>query len=178
MSENYQPKAPALLRTLDDARRWVFEELARIAVAVNGLVERPFGVMYTKDGATAQTGITTTPVKLTGWATAGQSRNLTVSIGADEFVAKAGGRYEVTAQISFSGTASTTFQFHIRVNGAETAYQAVRKVNSGGDTGSVSIVPGIITLARGDAVSVYVESSAGGGASLTLEAGQFYIVEV
>lgn len=124
-----------------------------------------FGVyagIYVADGSTAQTGITTTPELMTGFAADGISSDAVPDHTADSITITTAGDYEVYFQCSFSGDNSTVFEFHIRVDGVEQPYGCHRKLNANGDEGSCS-AKGQLTLAATDVITVYVESDQGGG---------------
>lgn len=145
------------------------QDLRDFVVSVLG----EYAEIYVHDGSTAQTSITTTPTLLTGFASNGPDNGACVADAAnDRITLGTAGDYEVSAQFSFSGTLSTTFTLHARLDAVEVAQIAcTRKLGTGGDVGSCSFT-GILTSTAGQQLTVYVESDAGGGASMTLIQGQ------
>lgn len=83
------------------------------------------------------------------------------------------GIYEVNSQISFSGTGGTTFDFFIYVNAAPSNYAFQRKLGTGGDVGSASVV-GILDLSDGDLVDVYLQAD-GAAKSITPSYAQLFL---
>jgi hypothetical protein len=133
------------------------------------------------DGVTAQSGITTTPVLMTGWAINGNSFGAVPDHTSDNITIATTGTYKIGFQNSFSGTSSTTFEFHLRVDtgsgDVEQDEGCHRKLGTGGDIGSCSF-PGILELTAGDILTIYVESDSGGGASMTPEDAQFTLQQI
>jgi hypothetical protein len=124
--------------------------------------------IYTKDGSTAQTGITSTPVLLTGFAANGAvssgatpdhtSDNITVSYSRDY-------RIECWAQFG-SLTASTQYKFNIRVNAVETVYQGEFTTNATPDDETIAFAAPALALSANDIVTVYVETDGTGALTM------------
>jgi len=134
-----------------------------------------YASIYTSGGSTSQT-MGTSAAKLTLWASNGEADNASADATNNEIeVGAAGdGDYLVIGQFSFSGAVSTTFTIKAAVNGVEDdAVACERKLGTGGDVGSCSFA-GIITLADGDLVSVYVTADAA-SKSFTLQEGSLTI---
>jgi hypothetical protein len=122
--------------------------------------ELSYGSIYVSEGSTAQTGLSTTPAKMTGFTTAGPASGISTDAGKDRLIVSKAGSYLAAAQVSFSGSASTTFQFHLHKNSAELAQAGFhRALGVGGDVGSASLAQ-ILELAAGDTVDIYVEAGA------------------
>jgi len=138
-----------------------------------------YAQIYVHDGATAQSGITTTPVKMTGWATDGDDEgNLDADAASDRINVDETMDVEVIFQCSFSGSANTTFEFHAYVSGEQTQGACKRKLGAGGDVGSCSFTCLLKGLTNTDAIEVYVESDNGGGASMTPVHAQLVVKRV
>lgn len=131
-----------------------------------------YGAMYVTDGSTAQGSLSTTPVKVTGFATNGASSGTTPDATTDDDItlgANSGGDYEVHFHAGFSGTANETFTFHLRDDAVEVpGCSATRKISSGGDVGSTGFSC-LATIAGSSVITVYVESAAGSGDEITPE---------
>lgn len=112
-----------------------------------------YGQIYCHDASTAQTGIGTSYVLATGMDTDGLSNNTTLAVATDKITIPAThlGHYRVSFQVSFSGTASTTFSFAAFYAGAEiTTCAASRKTNASGTIASCFGVGYINVTATGD----------------------------
>lgn len=96
------------------------------------------GGIWIADNLVPQTGISTTPVPMEGWED-GYGEESGPDVVAGRLYVKNEGTYLLQAQISFSGSASTIFQFHIYHYGVETPFGTHRALGSG-DVGSASIL--------------------------------------
>ena len=143
-------------------------EFSRVEIIEEELMH---GIIYVTGGSTAQAGVTTSPELLTAFAANGVSDNMTVDHTADSITALYAGDYEIWCNLSFISTASTAWRFHIRVAAAEQVYSVQMTSNATPDEMSVSF-GGILALTANQAITVYVESDAGGGASITVSDGQ------
>jgi len=117
------------------------------ALAVTGLtsIDIRYAEIYVQGGAVSQA-ITTggTYEKFIGFTTDAASNGMTAAAASDKITVTQAGHYEVKFQISFSGTNSSTVDFRINWNGvAQNQLHCKRKLGTGGDVGSCSIV-GII----------------------------------
>ena len=147
----------------------------------NGLIkigqEARYANLYVADGSTAQGSISTTPTKVTGFAANGPSNDATPDHTNDQITINTGGAYKVCFQVSFSGTVSTMFTFHLRNNGVElTQAGTTRTLGTGGDNGSCSFTQ-IFNLSQSDVLTIYVEAD-GASKSITPEHMQLSIVEI
>ncbi len=136
-----------------------------------------YGGLYIQDGSTAQTGITTEAVKMTGWAGNLAASGVTPDYANNQVTVGSTGIYLVWVQLSFSGSLNTEFQAHLRVNGDEQVEGMHRKLGTGGDVGSASFIA-LKSLTADDVLTIYVESDAGGGASFTPTDAQFVVLRV
>lgn len=129
-----------------------------------------YGVMSVQAGSTAEATTDATPRKLAGFTTDGIELGMTVdsTTGNDIEVSK-DGIYKVSAQVSFSGTNSKTFVVEIYNNTTASGFSTTRKLGTGGDVGSCSLV-GLLTLAQGDKVSLYHHSTDGGTSLVMVDA--------
>ena len=147
----------------------------------NGLIktgqEARYANLYVADGSTAQSGISTTPVKVTGFAANGPSNDATPDHTNDQITINTGGTYKVCLQVSFSGTVSTMFTFHLRNNGVEVVQAGTtRTLGTGGDLGSCSFTQ-ILNLSQSDVLTIYVEAD-GASKSITPEHMQLSTFEI
>lgn len=120
-----------------------------------------YGSIYVNGGSTAQTGITGTPAKMTGFATNGISSGTTPDHGNDLVTVDVSGDYLINASVSFVGSSSDVFQVEIYNNTTGTGYAFNRFISAGGDTGAAAC-SALITCAANDEVSLYISSSTGG----------------
>lgn len=149
------------------------QDIRDMLVSVHGV----YGGIYIADGSTAQTGIDTTPTKMTGWTTNAISAGTTPDQANNEIVVGTDGVYVVFMTMSFSGSVNTTFEGHLRINDDESYAGLHRKLSAGGDVGSAPLI-GLVLLSEDDELSIYIESDAGGGASMTPVDAQFIVFRV
>ena len=115
-----------------------------------------YASIKTVEGSTAQTGIGTTPVKLTTWDTNGDANGLTPDQENGEITIDIDGVYFVNCNISFSGTSNVTFQLHLNVDDVERDEGLHRKISTGGDVGSAGF-SSIVSLSANEVLSVYID---------------------
>jgi len=139
-------------------------------------VEARYASIYVSDGSTAQTGVSTTPAKVTGFAANGPANDDTPDHTNDQITVGTTGVKKVNFQASFSGTVSTTFTFKLRIDAVESVLGCTRVLGTGGDLGSASF-NGILSLAASEVLTVYVEAD-GASKSITPQNMQFSIMEV
>ncbi len=135
-----------------------------------------YGAIYLHGGSTAQTSISATPAKVTGFASNGISSGTTPDHANDKITILTAGDYLVAGAVSFSGTLSKTFFVEIYKNSTGTEYAFERKLGTGGDVGAAP-VGGLITLAVNDEISLYVSSS-DGGTSFTPQEASLIVTRV
>ncbi len=131
---------------------------------------RASGVMSAQATSSAEATTDGTPRKITAWNTDGLETNMTVdSTTGNDITADVAGEFHIMTKISFSGTASKTFQVEIYVNGSATGFASDRKLGAGGDVGS-AMACGLVDLSATDRIQVYHSSSDGGSAFTVTEA--------
>lgn len=123
------------------------------------------GNLYSIDtDAVSISGIGTTAKKLEGFSHDGPSSGVTPANASDQMTIGSAGNYYVNFSISFSTTATAdagTYEFRVRVDGAETVIGLRREMSGSNDTGSGS-ASGLLVLAANEVVTVYVESDEAG----------------
>jgi len=124
------------------------------------------GGIYTSGGVTAQTGITGTPTKVTGFASAyGNPLYVTEDHANDKLIlaSTVSGRVLVFFSMSFSGTASGifTFQAYNAAGSVIPGCACQRAIGTGGDVGSAGFT-GFWTAVASDSIEIRVSSSVGG----------------
>jgi len=124
------------------------------------------GDIYTQNGSTAQTGITTTPTKLTGFAANGLSSGTTPAHTTDDITIAFGGDYTAQFHIDAIADASTQFVFTFYINGVTDNYSCELTTNATPDPATTGMI-GRLSLSANDVITVYVKSDNGSGASLT-----------
>lgn len=149
------------------------QDIRDMLVTVHGV----YGGIYVADGATPQTGIDTTPTKITGWTNNTASAGTTPDQANNQIAVGTDGVYLIWASVGFSGSNNTTFEGHLRINDVESYAGFHRKLSASGDVGSASFVS-LLILSADDVLSIYVESDAGGGASMTPVDTQFIVFRV
>ena len=148
---------------------------------------KPYSIMGAVDGDTVSPALTQavtgTPTILTQWNTNGLSLGITVSSSTGKITVADAGIYEVDMSISFSGQLSKTFVFEIYKDDVSasptptaTGFKMVRKLGTSGDVGSASL-SGLVSLAAGDSVMIYVSSSDGGN-TVTVHQSQLKVAQV
>lgn len=123
------------------------------------------GTLYVEGNSTAETTTDATPRKLGGptWSKSGES-GLTVDTTGGDITIDTAGDYLVAGSVSFSGTASKTFNLTVYIDAASSNISLERKLGAGGDVGSASIGPAVLTMAAGEELSIYHSSTDGGSA--------------
>lgn len=124
-----------------------------------------YGSIYCKDASAAQSP-TTTPAALTAFTAAGVSSGVTAVPASDKLTIVTAGDYRVHFHASGLFAVTKLFTFNITVDTTASVLQA-EVLMADADKGSV-VIDGFLTLAAGDDLSVYTESSEGGGAAHTI----------
>ena len=133
-----------------------------------------YGGLYVVGGVTAEAGAAA--AKVAAFTTVMPSSSAcTPSAATDDITVTDAGDYWVAAQVSLSGTLSETYTIEFRIDGVATNIKFTRKIGTGGDVGSASLV-GILTLAAGEAVSLYQESD--GAGVMTIENAQLTVMKI
>lgn len=174
MTDTIRTKAELLALLADNTTGDITpQDIRDMLVSLMGV----YGGIKIVDGITAQSGITPTPETLTGWEVNSPSNGVSPDYSTGQITVDHDGVYLVTAQVSFSGTLNTTFTVHVRIDGVEQDEGLHRKMGTGGDVGSASLMA-IISLSEGNVLTLYVQSDAGGGASMTPVDAQFMITRI
>jgi hypothetical protein len=131
-----------------------------------------YGSMFV-DGGSAPEGLTTTPQKLTGWTSAGASRNVTPDpVTNNRLEIGATGIYDLSFSASFQLlTALDAYTFEARANGTKLPGFSARF--SGAPPGTVvpiSFGPRPVELVDGDDIEIYAYSDAAAGDILLVHA--------
>ena len=132
-----------------------------------------YGCLGVEAGAAAEALVDATPRKIAAWNGNGISLLTTPDHTQDQIEIDSDGVYQLTAHLSFSGTASKTYQLEIYKNGIGTGFAVDRKLGSGGDLGAVPLV-GMLALLDDDILTVY-QSTSDGGSVLTITEAQFTV---
>lgn len=138
--------------------------------------DKMYGEIYTKDGSTSQDNISTA-VKLTGFASDGESDGVTVSNSDDSLTIVVGGKYLFSFSISFTSTASTKWTFGIRVDDVEGNFLCDAETNATPDAASAAM-SGILDLAAAEVVTIYVESDGAGTEDIIMVHGKLSVVSI
>lgn len=149
------------------------QDLRDMLVSIMGI----YGQLYTHDGSSGQS-VGATPEDLE-WSAVQVEDAIDADAAAESITIGAGhdGVYLALAQFSFSGTASTTFQLHLAVDGSEeSAIGCKVKLDSSGNVTSCSFC-GLVELASGEEVTVTVEAD-GASKTFTLVHGQLVLKRV
>lgn len=131
-----------------------------------------FGSIYVADGSTAQTGLDTTPVKLTGFTTNGVSKGIIPNHTNDTLTVIVTGVYDVYFTFSFAGSTSVEFEFHVCIAGVESHLGTHRNMGTGGDVGSIS-ARGFLELNADDVLDIRVNTTSGSSKQITLRDAHF-----
>jgi len=175
MADTVRTRTAVLALLADNSTRAISpQDLRDAIVSVAGV----YGMISTQDGSTAQDNVADTFEKLTNWTHDGLAVGLTPAFGSGSITVDTGadGIYLAAFQVSFSGAAVAIYSFHLHKNTSDTLLGAHRKTGTV-DVGSASGF-GLLSLAAGDEVSVYVQTDNGGGVSLTVADAQLALLRV
>ena len=138
-----------------------------------------WSAIYVADGSTPQAGVTTTPVKLTGFTVnvAGLG-GMTPDFTDNSIQVNLDGAYLVLAQISFSGSVNQGFEIHVNIDGVETPFGVHRKIGTGGDVGSATIIAPLTGLSSGEKIELYINTDPSGTAQLTIVDAQLFAIKI
>ena len=117
-----------------------------------------YGAISTVDSASSQGSLSdVTPTLLTAFTANGvAASDVTPDHTSDDITVGVAGDYAVTLSASFAGSNLTNYILQFAVDGTPVAaYKMQRKIGTGADIGHGSLTA-ILTLAAGEAVSVYV----------------------
>jgi hypothetical protein len=147
------------------------QDLRDFVVSVMG----GYGAIYTDSGSTAQTSISGTPAKVTGFAANGLSNNATPDHTDDSVQVGIEGIYLAFFQGSFTGTSGKTFKCEIYNAGVASGYHCQDQLSTTVEE-SMSCM-GILSLAADAKVTVYI-SSPDSGTSFTPSGMQLVVVRL
>lgn len=138
-----------------------------------------YGVLYVtgNSGGTPQS-ISTSYVLINQLVTEGISNNTTLDTSTTfDITITNPGNYHCVCDISFSGTASTTFDVAVHKNGTiDNSGHFQRKLGTGGDVGSASFNT-LLTGAAGDSFDIRVKAD-GATKNFLIHEGSFYMVKI
>jgi hypothetical protein len=149
---------------LSGAFRWLHTDTRSEGVALM----QQYGMIYCNDASASQA-TSVTPVKLTAFTNNGPGLWSTPDAANDRIVVGTDGVFLLMLFTSFSGSNSTQFHFHVRVNGVEIPIGFSRKLSAAGDIGSAS-AGGLYELKKDDVIEVYVDQTSGTGNVIVREA--------
>lgn len=139
-----------------------------------------FGEIYVHENSGADTVATATTTQVTRFNQNGLSNAMTPSHSQDHITVDNAGKYLCTVSISFSGTGSVDWTFHVYKNNGTTKFDNVhtnRKLGAGGDIGSASM-SGIIDLAENDTVELWMEHAEGVNKNITIQDCTLSLVQI
>lgn len=157
MADTIRDRSAILALFADNTAGAISPQDARdMIVSVHGV----YGDLRVEGGAVAQTGIGTTPVKMTGWDTDGLSSGTTLdSTTDDDITVGTSGVYRVSFHISFDGSASEVFEFEIAKGGTGTGIKCRAETNATPDQ-VVASCEGLVSCAASDEITVLVNAGA------------------
>lgn len=174
MAETPRTRATLLTNFADNTAGGISpEELRDFVVTSMGC----YGGIYVTSGATAQSSIGTSYVKMTEFTSNFSGADNVTPVGASSYIQiDYTGVYALSANLSFSGSSSTTFtvDFATNINGTPTAVTgaaAQRKLGSGGDVGSMTLIS-LVSLTAADEVGLVIKAD-GASKSITLTEASF-----
>jgi len=144
-----------------------------VAADVTDIAPPAYGCLGVEAGAAAEAAVDATPREIAAWNGNGISLLTTPDHTQNQIEIDSDGVYQLTAHLSFSGTASKTYQLEFYKNAVATGFAVDRKLGSGGDLGAVPLV-GMLALLDDDILTVY-QSSSDGGSALTVTEAQFTV---
>ena len=172
MTDTIRDRDTLLALLADNSSRDISpQDIRDMLVSVHGV----YGGLYVQDGVMAQAGVGITPAKMTGWAGNLPAAGMTPDHANDQVTVGTDGVYVAWCQVSFIGAASTEYQAHLRVNGAEQAegWHAAGGIDPVG-AGFVAVK----SLSAADILTVYIESDDAGGQDFTPADAQLVVFRV
>jgi hypothetical protein len=137
-----------------------------------------FGGLSLRSGSTPQSGVTTTPTAMTGFAANLPAIGTTPAHASDNITLPTQGYYLLYLNVSFSGDNNTTWEFEIAEDAVGTGIAFERKIGVGGDVGDASCFGIIQTVADDQIISVLVNSDQAGGAEFTPTNAQLMAIKI
>jgi hypothetical protein len=148
---------------------------------IDGTGAPVYGSIYTETGVGTQTVASGVPEILSQLIVDGASTaDITPAAASNKITIDADGVYDLSFNMSFSGTGSSTWTVHLyeNINGAGAAEafgpHITRKLGTGGDVGSSSL-NGIYTVANGDSVDLEIWIEGDGNDDFVLQSGNFVV---
>jgi len=131
-----------------------------------------YGTIGLAGGSTAQTGISATPAKVTGFATDGEAGGCVEADAANNRLkVTVDGMYLLLCGCSFSGANSKTYLGEIYAGGAAASFKKLRrKLGTGGDVGD-AFAFAFASMSANDYVEFYISSTDGGSTFTPEEMG-------
>lgn len=120
------------------------------------------------------TGVDASYVLVDGYDHELPSRYVTSNATGGKVTLHKGGDWLVAVQSSFSGVANTEYHFAVFLDGTETILETDRKLGTGGDVGSCSIV-GILSVTSGQVVDVRGKTLSGSGNFAGIQQAQLVV---
>ena len=133
----------------------------------------PYGQLYEEDGSsTLALAAQDTFYQITSFTVNGEANDAAPDEREDHITIGKAGRYLATINISFSQTTAVSieYDFHLKINNGATDFPCVsahRDTNGASTVGNCSCT-GIVDLANGDTVELWVERLTGGGTTRTI----------
>jgi len=131
--------------------------------------------LYVEGGSTAEATVDATPRKIAAFTTKGPEVGVTSSTTTDNVTVAEAGDYFVSANVSFSGTLSSTYNVTVYIDTTSTNLTLERKLGTGGDVGSAGL-SGLVTCAAGEAISLY--QSTADGSAMTVTDAQLTVIRM
>lgn len=133
-----------------------------------------YGGIALINGVTAQAGLDTTPVQLTGFTADTVASGVIPDQANDQIEVDIDGVYLGLFQISFSGSNNTTFTFEFYIDGVASNFAQDRRLNASGDIGGASMFA-LATLTKAEIITIFVNAD---GAAKTLTAADMQLLLV
>ncbi len=146
---------------------------------VRGIVDSTlgcYGALYVANSVATQS-LTTTPAKITMWATDGLSDNTTVANANDSITVLITGVYQIHASITGHGSNTDVYTFTPNINGTAVTGVQARVTNSGSNIATASFCC-LVSLTANDVITVYGSSDQLGGSTYNYKDGQLCVVRV
>lgn len=138
------------------------------------------GTLYVEGNGTAEAGgSSATPAQIvTPTFVKGVEEGVTVDTTNSYITIAEAGDYLVGASVSFSGSNSSTYNITIyKDTSTSTNMTLERMLGSGGDVGSATLGPCVLTLAAGDDICLF-QSSTDGGSVFTCSDAQLSVIRL
>jgi len=172
MADTIRDRTDLLALLADNTSRDISpQDMRDVLVSTHGV----YGGLYVQDGSTAQTGVDTTPAKMTGFAGNMTAAGTTPDHTNDQITVLTDGVYLVWCQISFTGAASTEYQAHLRVDAVE---QEEGFHVEGATTAVAGGFVAVKSLSANEVLTVYIESDDAGGQNFTPVDAQLVVFRV